>query len=177
MRGAWGGDVRDLTLITRDRRVRCRIESDGDEFVVQVDGADTYRLRLSRLGSGTFRLSCGGRSYTVTSVRDEARAFVHVDGTTLAYTAEQAREASRSAESHGDLAAPMPGTVTHVLVGNGDRVTQGQPLVIVEAMKMEHVIRAPRAARIRALLVHLGDQIEGGAVVARIDGDPDASAE
>ena len=157
--------------------MRCLIERDGDEFVVRIDGADTYRLRLSPLGSGTFRLSRGERSYTVTFVRDETRGFVHVDGTTLAYTVEPARAAARSAVAQGDLAAPMPGTVTHVLVGNGDRVTQGQPLVIVEAMKMEHVIRAPRAARIRALLVHLGDQIEGGAVVARIDGDPDASAE
>lgn len=169
--------MRDLILITGDRRVRCLIERDGDEFVVQIANADTYRLRLARLGSGAFRVSCGGRSYTVTLARHEARAFLHVDGTTLAYTVEQASEAARSAASQDDLSAPMPGTVTQVLVENGDRVTQGQPLVIVEAMKMEHVIRAPRAARIRALLVHLGEQIEGGAVVARIDADPDASAE
>jgi biotin carboxyl carrier protein len=66
----------------------------------------------------------------------------------------------------------MPGTVTQVLVRDGDQVAQGQPLVIVEAMKMEHVIRAPHATRIRIVRVSAGDQIEGGTIVAEIDGDP-----
>jgi hypothetical protein len=60
----------------------------------------------------------------------------------------------------------MPGAVTHVLVREGDAVSPGQPLVIVETMKMEHVIRARRAGRVRALRVREEDQVEAGTVVS-----------
>jgi 3-methylcrotonyl-CoA carboxylase alpha subunit len=66
----------------------------------------------------------------------------------------------------------MPGGVTQVLVRKGEEVTVGQPLVIVEAMKMEHVIRASRAGRITAVLVREGDQVDGGAVVVKIGESP-----
>ncbi len=160
----------DLTLIVRGAPVHCVVERDGDQFVARV-GAVAHRLRLSTLGPGTFRVSSNGCSHILTFAREHARRFLHVDGHTVAYElAETAGAAARRAAG-GDLTAPMPGTVTHVLVSNGDRVAQGQPLLIVEAMKMEHVIRAPHAARVRAVRVRPGDQVDGGAVVAEIDGD------
>jgi 3-methylcrotonyl-CoA carboxylase alpha subunit len=68
----------------------------------------------------------------------------------------------------------MPGAVTQVLVGEGDTVTAGQPLVIIEAMKMEHVIRAPRAGRIHAVHVRAGDRVEGGIPVVELTPEPAA---
>jgi biotin carboxyl carrier protein len=62
----------------------------------------------------------------------------------------------------------MPGTVTRVAVSEGETVTAGQPIVVVEAMKMEHVIRAPHAGRVVALRVRQGEQVEAGAVVAEL---------
>jgi acetyl/propionyl-CoA carboxylase alpha subunit len=66
------------------------------------------------------------------------------------------------AATSGSLLAPMPGTVRRVLVGRDDRVAAGQPLVIVEAMKMEHQIAAPAAGRVDDVLVGPGDQVETG---------------
>ncbi len=152
--------------------MRCVVERDGDEFVVQV-GAVTHRLRLAVLERGTFRLSSEGCARLLTFARKEGRRFLHVDGHTLEYRRDEGAGVAARRAASGDLAAPMPGTVTHVLVKNGDRVAQGQPLVIVEAMKMEHVIRAPRTARVRTVRVSPGDQVDGGVVVAEIDGDSD----
>jgi propionyl-CoA carboxylase alpha chain len=69
----------------------------------------------------------------------------------------------------GSLLAPMPGTVIRVQAAVGDRVRPGQPVVSIEAMKMEHVISAPAAGHLAALHVAVGDQVDGGTVVALVD--------
>jgi propionyl-CoA carboxylase alpha chain len=66
----------------------------------------------------------------------------------------------------GSLLAPMPGTVARVGVSVGDRVAQGQPLLWLEAMKMEHVIASPAAGLVADLLVAAGQQVEVGSVLA-----------
>jgi propionyl-CoA carboxylase alpha chain len=66
----------------------------------------------------------------------------------------------------GSLLAPMPGTVARVGVSVGDQVAQGQPLLWLEAMKMEHVISAPVAGIVAELPVAAGQQVEVGSVLA-----------
>jgi propionyl-CoA carboxylase alpha chain len=66
----------------------------------------------------------------------------------------------------GSLVAPMPGTVIRVGVQVGDEVTQGQPLLWLEAMKMEHTIAAPTDGVLRELKVEAGQQVDVGAVLA-----------
>jgi propionyl-CoA carboxylase alpha chain len=66
----------------------------------------------------------------------------------------------------GSLRAPMPGTVARVGVTIGDHVTRGQPLLWLEAMKMEHVISAPAAGIVTELPVAAGEQVEVGSVLA-----------
>jgi propionyl-CoA carboxylase alpha chain len=66
----------------------------------------------------------------------------------------------------GSLLAPMPGTVIRLAVAPGDRVSEGQPLVWLEAMKMEHQITAPSDGVVTELSVATGDQVEVGRVLA-----------
>jgi propionyl-CoA carboxylase alpha chain len=66
----------------------------------------------------------------------------------------------------GSLLAPMPGTVIRVAVALGDKVTEGQPLLWLEAMKMEHRINAPADGVLAELSVAAGDQVEVGKVLA-----------
>jgi propionyl-CoA carboxylase alpha chain len=74
-----------------------------------------------------------------------------------------------SAVQLGSLLAPMPGLVIRVGAALGDSVTAAQPLVWLEAMKMEHTITAPAAGVLTALNVKAGDQVEVGAVLARVE--------
>jgi acetyl/propionyl-CoA carboxylase alpha subunit len=74
-----------------------------------------------------------------------------------------------SAVAHGSLVAPMPGSVTRVGAAAGDKVKAGQPLIWLEAMKMEHTIAAPSAGVLTQLNVSAGQQVDVGAVLARID--------
>ena len=74
-------------------------------------------------------------------------------------------EASEGAVA-GALVAPMPGKVVKVLVTVGQEVAQGAPLVVLEAMKMEHTVRAQAGGVVRVLHVAVGDQVDGDRVLA-----------
>ncbi|MEU9870941.1 biotin carboxylase N-terminal domain-containing protein [Actinomadura sp. NPDC048021] len=73
----------------------------------------------------------------------------------------------------GSLLAPMPGTVVRVETEPGADVAEGQTLVVLEAMKMEHRIAAPSAGTVAELNVTAGQQVESGAVLAVIEGTPE----
>ncbi|MFV8049703.1 biotin carboxylase N-terminal domain-containing protein [Mycobacterium sp. 48b] len=73
------------------------------------------------------------------------------------------------AVAHGSLLAPMPGSVVRVGAAVGDAVTAGQPLIWLEAMKMEHTIAAPEDGVLAELNVAAGQQVEVGAVLARVE--------
>jgi 3-methylcrotonyl-CoA carboxylase alpha subunit len=68
----------------------------------------------------------------------------------------------------GALEAPMPGRVAAVLVAAGQAVKKGAPLMLLEAMKMEHSITAPLAGTIEAVHYAAGDQVEAGATLLSI---------
>jgi pyruvate/2-oxoglutarate dehydrogenase complex dihydrolipoamide acyltransferase (E2) component len=68
--------------------------------------------------------------------------------------------------AEGSLLAPMPGTVVAVHVAVGDGVGEGQPLLVMEAMKMQHTIVAPQAGTVAELAASVGQQVEAGVVLA-----------
>jgi propionyl-CoA carboxylase alpha chain len=82
-----------------------------------------------------------------------------------------------SAVEKGSLVAPMPGNVIRLGAAVGDTVTAGQPLIWLEAMKMEHTITAPADGVLAELNVDTGQQVEVGAVLARVDAPHDPEAE
>src|SRR6185437_4966621 len=76
------------------------------------------------------------------------------------------------AEGASDLKAPLTGIVARVLVQPGERVQARQPLVVLEAMKMEHTIVAPGAARVKQIHAAQGDRVTGGAVLVELENAP-----
>jgi 3-methylcrotonyl-CoA carboxylase alpha subunit len=97
-------------------------------------------------------------------VADGAARHVLADGLERHLVLEDpdARSASHEAGA-GMLTAPLPATVTAVHVEAGRKVSRGQPLIVLEAMKMEHVIAAPRDGTVAAVHFRAGDQVEEGA--------------
>ncbi|HZC08992.1 MAG TPA: biotin carboxylase N-terminal domain-containing protein [Mycobacterium sp.] len=81
-----------------------------------------------------------------------------------------------SAVEKGSLVAPMPGNVIRLGAAVGDTVASGQPLIWLEAMKMEHTITAPSDGMLAELNVDTGQQVEVGAVLARVE-SPESSSE
>jgi biotin carboxyl carrier protein len=159
----------DVVLLVGDQRLQARVTARGDETTVQIGGRE-IRLRVEQVGPTTWRLADqDGAAHMIRSVEHAGVRWLHMDGEILAVRAvETSTRRARAARRPEGLEAPMPGAVTQVAVREGDAVAAGQPIVIMEAMKMEHVIRAPHAGRVVALRVRPGEQVEAGAVVAEL---------
>jgi 3-methylcrotonyl-CoA carboxylase alpha subunit len=84
-------------------------------------------------------------------------------------------QAGASEAEAGRLTAPMPGKIVALLVAAGSKVIRGQPLVVMEAMKMEHTIAAPADGTIKELLYAVGDQVGDGAQLLVLDVEKVAS--
>ena len=146
-----------------ERLIRYRLGRSGTELPdfpgVTVISADTTRVVLSVAGAEqAFDVARYGDDVFVDSPIGPARLtllprFPDPD----------------SALAHGSLLAPMPGSVVRVGAAAGDTVTAGQPLIWLEAMKMEHTITAPGDGVLTELNVQPGQQVEVGAVLARIE--------
>ena len=166
--------MRDLKLLVAGDAVRCSVTHDGETFIVRL-GTGEHRLRLVPVAPGVLLLTAAGRSRLVHVAAEEGQRAVHVDGVTVEYAvgppdSRPQDDAPRRAAGpqEADLTAPMPGVVTRVFIREGTVVKPGQPLVSVEAMKMEHVIRATHAGTVLTVHVREGEQVDGGAVVAEI---------
>ena len=106
-----------------------------------------------------------GRVYCVGQMVHVAR-----DGGTERWQLPSAQFDSGLGVGPGDrIAAPMPGQVIAVAVQVGDRVAEGAPLVIVEAMKMEHTLRAPRSGRVSSVACAVGDRVEEGVELVQLE--------
>jgi biotin carboxyl carrier protein len=81
---------------------------------------------------------------------------------------EAGSTAATAGAASSRVTAPMPGTVLRVLVEPGERVEARQPLVVLEAMKMETPLLAPYAAEVRQVHVQAGDRVAGGALLLEL---------
>ena len=109
-------------------------------------------------------VQCGGRQARVRAVMRDDIVHVTLGDDTWRFEWRDPL-AHGSATEHGDgrLTAPMPGKVVAIHVSPGDTVEKGHPLLVIEAMKMEHTIVAPTAGVVDAVLFGVGDQVTDGA--------------
>lgn len=113
-------------------------------------------------------LAIGGQEHPVVAVPDGDRIWVWCDGVARIFERALSSRAAASREHVQDLISPMPGRVRRTLVANGEPVTRGQALLVLEAMKMEHSIRAPKDGSVR-LCVREGDLVDAGVELAQIE--------
>jgi 3-methylcrotonyl-CoA carboxylase alpha subunit len=134
----------------------------GGDVEARIDGRE-LRAAVAREGTA-WRVTVGERSLHLTVVRDRALVWVAVDGEIHRCTvAEAARSEGAATHVHSpEVAAPMPGKVIEVAVRPGQEVAVGDPLVVLEAMKMETVLTAEAAARVLQVHVAAGAMVEPG---------------
>lgn len=148
------------------RTVELRAAVRGVE--VTVDGV-AHAPDVEPLGPGTFLCRDGARQETFHCVREGGR--IHLFWRGVPYVLEEASESERTLHRHAahGLEAPMPGRVIAVKVEAGQRVSRGDEILIVEAMKMENAIRAPRDGVISRVLAAVGDMVSPGVVLVELE--------
>jgi 3-methylcrotonyl-CoA carboxylase alpha subunit len=134
------------------------------------DGAIAADATLD--SDGTIVAWIGGAYRRGRVVRRDAECLVFLDGATYRLTLVDPRRPSAAGTSTaGRILAPMPGTVTTMLVTVGATVAKGAVLAIVEAMKMEHAVKAPRDGKVKAVHFATGDQVADGAELLVLEGE------
>ncbi|TVU49196.1 hypothetical protein EJB05_00494, partial [Eragrostis curvula] len=162
--------------------VTCK--SDGSYFVETEDGTSGLDVKVDHKGDHDFRVNVGGLQTDVTLAfysKDNSK-HIHIwhgkhhhhyrQTMRAEHVVDDSSQPSHSSEgkSHpkGSVLAPMAGLIVKVLLEDGAQVEAGQPVMVMEAMKMEHVVKAPRAGYIEGLKVTAGQQVFDSSVLFTI---------
>lgn len=137
------------------------VRVDGKAVDVDVVAPGSTGVLSVRVGGRMVDLTTEGSPPDLGAVASGTRAYVRVES-----ERQRAADAAKRVKGGGsekDVKSPMPGRVVKVLVAPGDEVAAGQPLLVVEAMKMENEVKAKAAGKVGEIHVKAGDTVESGA--------------
>jgi 3-methylcrotonyl-CoA carboxylase alpha subunit len=157
------GDTHHEVLLRRRHRggMELVVAGQSQAFAVQSDSSERHTLILGE-GLAARRLPVH------TYARGEQVTVFAPQGSATLTEVDVIARAGAHVPSGGRLTAPMPGKLIALHVKAGDTVKTGQPLAVMEAMKMEHAINAPRDGVVAELLYAVGDQLSDGAELLRL---------
>jgi propionyl-CoA carboxylase alpha chain len=165
-----------VTLVRRGRSTAVHYAVDRNGLSVSVDG--------QRVDCVVYAATSTLVDFAVAGVRRAVRVDVNGDTVDVdsalgssSHVVEPRFPDATAHHAHGSLTAPMPGAVVRVLVEVGGTVRAGQPLVVLEAMKMEHTVAAPGAGVVADVKVSAGQQVEAGAVLVVLDDNDEETAD
>jgi acetyl/propionyl-CoA carboxylase alpha subunit/acetyl-CoA carboxylase carboxyltransferase component len=150
------------------RKIELRYQRQTHRVVVAQVGPRRYRLEvdgglidvdLDRLSPFESRLGLGGAPFHIVSVAGAAGYLVEVDGVTHRITGDQS----------GVIRAPAPAVVVAVNVTAGQDVEAGAAIAVLESMKLQTAVRAPRSGRVREVFARVNSQVDAGAPLLRLD--------
>lgn len=123
------------------------VQQHTEKLILRV-GTKVYKVDNISVNGNEVHFSVNG-TFLTANVKDEDDLLLEMLGFT-----------SNNKSSAGTLAAPMPGKVLELLVSENDEVEAGQPVLILEAMKMENELKAPAAGIVEKILVSENDNVE-----------------
>ncbi|MEO6280009.1 acetyl/propionyl/methylcrotonyl-CoA carboxylase subunit alpha [Roseateles sp.] len=155
------GGTHHEVLLSRHHRggMSLTVEGQAMDFAVQSQDAETHELFFDN-----------ERVRVKTYAQGERVAVFAPQGSAVLTEVDLIAHAGDAPSEGGRLTAPMPGKLIAVLAQAGDTVTKGQPLAVMEAMKMEHTIASPRDGKVAELLFAVGDQVGDGAELLKLEG-------
>jgi propionyl-CoA carboxylase alpha chain len=165
------------TVAFGERSVRVQVRRDGDVAFVRIGDADEQRAELRGLHGALYSLSVGQERMELAAVPKAGEVRVVLHG--IEYLADVVDEAharlasvagGRSAShAHVELKAPMPGLLVRLLCSVGDEVQPGQPLAVLQAMKMENELSLPRGGKVSKVAAEAGQTVEQNQVLVVLE--------
>ncbi|WP_181958667.1 acetyl/propionyl/methylcrotonyl-CoA carboxylase subunit alpha [Nonomuraea diastatica] len=158
-------------------RESAEVRIDGDAVPARIRIDETPADTPPGLSGGArLHVTVGGRTERYLCARDADTLWLGRDGASWALTrhliGDPEDRPGAAAAGDGAVRSPMPGTVLVVKAQPGERVSEGQPLLIVEAMKMEHTVTAPHDGTVSQLAVQAGQPVDMDAVLAVVRREP-----
>ncbi|CAI5741269.1 unnamed protein product [Peronospora destructor] len=192
LRSPWSDDSLShfRSLETLERKFHLSHDDENAVVTVKCLSKTTYEVLVSNNGAqeslsvsgainknGDFKIRVDNRTFKGTTVVHNHDLHLFCDDNSQRYEYKfhillpsfEPSEGSSNSAAHSKIVAPMPGKIIKVLVKNSDKITADQPLVIMEAMKMEHVIRAPKDGKVQKLLCEMDDFVTDGYVLVKLE--------
>jgi acetyl/propionyl-CoA carboxylase alpha subunit len=155
----------DVVIVAHQESV-LRLSIDGEELDAVVEPA----------ADGVSLLKIGARRLRIRALRSRDNLMVAVGPSGFTFIETEGRTAgTRRGSATPEMTAPMPGKVLKILVGEGQTVAAGEPLIVLEAMKMETTLFAEGAAVIRKIRVEANQMVDHGAVLLELSPVQDSS--
>jgi len=147
-----------------------QIKIDGDEIAIN---GKSVKLDLIHLNSNKYHLILDFKSYNLEVVSHDKKSgelIIKVNNRAIKVTVKTALDEllkkmglnNNNVSQTINIGAPMPGLILDVVVNEGDEVNKGDKLLVLEAMKMENIIKSPGSGKIKSILVGQGDRVESG---------------
>ena len=166
----------EIRLDDRESTVEL-VSKDKNHIEILVDGKK-YKLDAVKIEEGVYSVLLNGKSYTVELISGEHPKQYTVNTLSRSYDVQiidaetrylLTRNKNLNDEHDNTISSPMPGKVVKITVKTGDKVEQGQTVIIVSAMKMESEYKTGKAGTIKEIHVKEGDTIEGNQPLITIE--------
>lgn len=156
---------RVLPLQQGERRHTLKVWAQADGWRVQCDDAAPVQV-IGTANMQGLTVQLGERRWSLQLLRDGDQLYLFgADGQHRFTLHDPVGESDHAVADGGSLLAPMPGKIVATLVAAGTEVQRGTPLVVLEAMKMEHTLQAPADGTVKGYRAKAGDQVGDGAVL------------
>jgi len=166
----------ELIIKSNDREYSIIVNPEGRTGIIYING-ETHPFTLEKLSEGIVSLLLNGHSYLFAVSQNEEGYKIGWSGGEIHYEVEDERArllkkflgSASMGKGKTKVKAPMPGLVVKIITEVGVRVEKGEPLVVVEAMKMENEIAAPAAGKIVEIKVQEKQAVEKNEVMVVIE--------
>ncbi|MEW6078545.1 MAG: biotin/lipoyl-containing protein [Thermodesulfobacteriota bacterium] len=153
-------------IINGDRYQVEAVKTDGNRLSFHFDGREYHFSK--RQGPAELVITENNRNHVVRCSRSSRNVQVNIGPLEAFIEVPEVSRSKKSASGGGSLKSPMPGIIFKIFAEEGSLVKAGDKILILEAMKMEHTLRANRDGRLTKIFFKEGDQVEGDVELAAI---------
>jgi 3-methylcrotonyl-CoA carboxylase alpha subunit len=165
----WDEPYAFASLISGDQPINFRITHHAPGHYELSEGDTSTIVEGFRKIGDKMTATIDGHTRTARTVVSKASVTIYIDDREITFARPDPLAGTGDDSGGGDtITAPMPGLVKLVNVAAGDAVSKGQPLIVMEAMKMEHTLTAPRDGTIAEVTTNPGDQVEEAVVLLEL---------
>jgi biotin carboxyl carrier protein len=164
----WGDRRQFFDFSVQDRAASiCLSRSQSGSWLAEQDGR-MVSFEFAAVSGNSCRVTIEGTAKTFDFAISGNMLTLFEDGSVYVFTRQGEGGPQATARGSGTLSAPIPALVSRIFVRPGAKVRQGQPLLVVEAMKMEHMISAPHDGVVESVLATEGERVAEGAVLVKL---------